>query len=561
MTETELPRYDLDVLVAPRSVALYGVSERTSAADGSNLQTGGRPLIGVHPVHDEVLGIRCVAPAGRTPASSTTWSSWASGTLRIEGAVDDVIAAGGTRVVIVPGLGSESGHQGAADRRPHRREAGGGRHRDARRRTAWASRRPRRRRRGSAGSLPPSCPAASPAVVQSGSLGSVLVGMGPRTGFRTVISTGAEDDRRHRRRARLPGCRRAHARRRAVHRGRAPAGRVRGGPAADGRGRQARDRAEGRHVGRRGPGRARAHRRAGGLRPQLLRRAPPLRRDPRRRRQLAGSSTWSRSARTARRRGTRIGAITASGGEGEHVADVAERDRACRCPTRPRRWPAACASGSRTSATSRTRSTAGPSTPPTSCSRRSSTSSRRPASTTRCCRSPTTAAGRTGPINDHYAGILHDLVPRAENGLYPVRHLGDDRRAVRGRPALRATSTTCRCCAASAPASRPSRRRLAFAPVVPPPRAVPGGRADRRRSGPLPELESAQILAAHGIPSARAIRCATPRGRSRCRDAARLPGGRQGGRPGAQGPGRRRRARARRRGGRRRRGGPAWAAA
>ena len=29
--------------------------------------------------------------------------------------------------------------------------------------------------------------------MQSGSLGSVLVGMGPRTGFRTVISTGAEE--------------------------------------------------------------------------------------------------------------------------------------------------------------------------------------------------------------------------------------------------------------------------------------------------------------------------------------------------------------------------------
>jgi len=186
---TDQLRADLDVLVAPRSLALYGVSARASAEMARNLQIGGRPVIGVHPEHDEVLGIRCVASladAGERPELVVV----GVGHARIEAAIDDVVAAGGVRAVIVPGLGSESGAAGPpiAARVAQRLAAAG------------------------IALLGPNCMGvATPdqpspwigrvhptfvaggvaAVVQSGSLGSVLVGLGPRTGFRTVISTGA----------------------------------------------------------------------------------------------------------------------------------------------------------------------------------------------------------------------------------------------------------------------------------------------------------------------------------------------------------------------------------
>jgi acetyltransferase len=50
--------------------------------------------------------------------------------------------------------------------------------------------------------------------------------------------------------------------------------------------------------------------------------------------------------------------------------------------------------------------------------------------------------------------------------------------------------------------------RLRFAPTVPPARTVTPG-PPLPGHGALPELESAAILAAHGIPCARAVRCAT----------------------------------------------------
>ena len=389
MESKSLPRYDLDVLVSPRSVALYGASERTSGQMIENLLIGGGPIIGVHPVRDAVLGIRCVrrlAGAGEQHDMVVM----GVGHLRIEEAVDDVIAAGGTRAVIVPGLGSESNHQGAATAArigPKLAAAGiamlgpncmgvATPHVPS----PWI------------GGIPPSfLPGGVAGVVQSGSLGSVLVGMGPRTGFRTVISTGAEetvdladvlaylaaDERTRVAGLFIEGIRRPAAFEEGL-RLMAEAGKpvivLKAGTSA------VAARAALAHTGALvGSDRSFS---------AVLRHYGAIRVDD--------ASSWvehliafganrtpaarasARSPRRAARASTSPTSPSASGG---------------RCPTRRPSSPGACASGFPTSATSRTPSTAGRSTPPRCCSRRSSTSSRRRGSTTRCSRSPTTAAG------------------------------------------------------------------------------------------------------------------------------------------------------------------------
>ena len=503
MTESRLPRYDLDPLVAPRSVALYGVSERTSAAMASNLKAGGRPLIGVHPVHDEVLGIRCVRQLADS-GEQHDMVVMGVGHARIEGAVDDVIIAGGTRVVIVPGLGTESGDKGApvAGRIGAKLAAAGIAMLGANCMGVATPEAPS----PWIGWIPPTfLPGGVAAVVQSGSLGSVLVGMGPRTGFRTVISTGAEDtvdmadalaflaaDER----TRVAGLFIEGVRRPAEFeeglRLMAEAGKpvvvLKVGTSA------VAARAALAHTGALvGSDRTFS---------AVLRHYGAIRVDD--------SSTWVEHlvAFGANRtpRGTRIGAITASGGEGEHVADCRRADRlsavrpvagAVRPPARafPELRPH-CEPGRRLGHRRRRRGVP-----------------RDPRRARRLRRVRRAAVGRRphalGVRPDQRPLRRHPARPRVacRNGLYPAAisvttaepSETDLRYAYEhDLPLLRGVGAGVAALTA----------RLAFAPVVPPPRAVPAAEPIAGQ-GALPEFDSAAILAEHGIPYVRAIRCAT----------------------------------------------------
>jgi len=114
----------------------------------------------------------------------------------------------------------------------------------------------------------------------------------------------------------------------------------------------------------------------------------------------------------------------------------------------------------------------------------------------------------TGAMDVHYGGLLRELAARAVDGLFPCAisvvtaepSEADLRYALEHDvPLLRGVGDGVAALAA----------RLGFAPVVPPGRVVAAA-APLAGSGPLPELESAALLAAHRIPSARAVRCATP---------------------------------------------------
>jgi acetyltransferase len=514
---TDQLRADLDVLVAPRSLALYGVSARASAEMARNLQIGGRPVIGVHPEHDEVLGIRCVASladAGERPELVVV----GVGHARIEAAIDDVVAAGGVRAVIVPGLGSESGAAGPpiAARVAQRLAAAG------------------------IALLGPNCMGvATPeepspwigrvhptfvaggvaAVVQSGSLGSVLVGLGPRTGFRTVISTGAEggidvadalaflaaDERTRAVGLFLEAVRRPAAFEEGLRR-MAEAGKpviaLKVGTSA------VAARAALAHTGALvGSDRTFS---------AVLRHYGALRVDD--------AAAWIEHlvafGADRRPRGTRIGAITASGGEGEHVADVAERLGLPLAEPSPElagrlraRFP-----------------NFGHITNPVDGWAIDAADLVFPAILDELAASGEYDAlvsvadhsrWVTGAMDAHYGGLLRELARRAADGLFPCAisvntaepSEADLRYALEHDvPLLRGVGDGVAALAA----------RLAFAPVVAPSRAVAPAPAISG-SGPLPELESAAVLAAHGIRSARAIRCATPEAAARAAEQLGFP--------------------------------------
>ena len=111
---------------------------------------------------------------------------------RIETAIEDVLSVDGVKAIITPGLGNEAGHDGPPISRAH---LGAGAGRPASRwsgRTAWGSRPPARRRRGSGACTPRSCPGRWRRSPTPGSIGEILVSLGPRVGFRTMVSSGNE---------------------------------------------------------------------------------------------------------------------------------------------------------------------------------------------------------------------------------------------------------------------------------------------------------------------------------------------------------------------------------
>ena len=192
-------------------------------------------------------------------------------------------------------------------------------------------------------------------------------------------------------------------------------------------------------------------------------------------------------------RGTRIGAITASGGEGEHVADVAERIG----------WPMSDPSPELAGRLRERFPNFGHIANPVDGWAIDAAEVLFPAILDELA-----ASGEydsllsvadhsrwvTSSIAEHYTDMLRQLVARAGDGLFPcaisvttaeppeadLRYtLEHDLPLLRGVGAGVAALTS----------------RLGFAPFVPPSRAVPMAEPIAG-AGPLPELESAQILAA-----------------------------------------------------------------
>src|SRR5919201_3170916 len=93
---------DLDAVFDPRSVAIYGISERTSVRIAENMTTPGVPFYGINPTKAEACGVTCYASMAQCPAVPEM-VVMGVGHRRIEAAIDDVLSVEGVKVIITPG--------------------------------------------------------------------------------------------------------------------------------------------------------------------------------------------------------------------------------------------------------------------------------------------------------------------------------------------------------------------------------------------------------------------------------------------------------------------------
>jgi acyl-CoA synthetase (NDP forming) len=180
---------DVRPLIFPKSAVLIGVSERTWPEIVESVLGKGIPAFGVHPRRPGLAGLEMFARIADAPARAEL-ALLLVGHRAIERAVDEALEAG-VRAFIIPGLGNEAGA-----------EAG-----------AVTARVAERLRQAGALAVGPNgmgvaVPAAASfwfgtvpatfvpghvsAVVHSGSIGEALLALGPRIGFRAVVSPGAE---------------------------------------------------------------------------------------------------------------------------------------------------------------------------------------------------------------------------------------------------------------------------------------------------------------------------------------------------------------------------------
>lgn len=175
-------------LLFPRSVAVVGASPR-HARIVEEVVRSGIPAWGVHPTRDEVLGLRCFPSVADLPEQPEL-AALLVGHERIEEAFREALAAG-IRAFFLPGLGNEAGAAGpeVAERIAERARA-----EDAlllgpncmgvaapEEVSLWI------------GTVPDTFRAGRVSVVsQSGSIAEALLGIGPRVGFRSVVSSGGE---------------------------------------------------------------------------------------------------------------------------------------------------------------------------------------------------------------------------------------------------------------------------------------------------------------------------------------------------------------------------------
>jgi acetyltransferase len=192
MSVVDRPVHDesLGAIFDPRSVAIYGISERTSLRIAENMTVPGVPFYGINPTKTQACGVPCFPTIGDCPAVPEM-VVMGVGHNRIEAAVADVLSVEGVRAIVTPGLGNEAGPDGPA----------------------IAERISARVREAGIAMVGPNCmgiatpgfpspwigslhptfvrgPVAT--LVHSGSIGEILVSLGPRIGFRTVISAGNE---------------------------------------------------------------------------------------------------------------------------------------------------------------------------------------------------------------------------------------------------------------------------------------------------------------------------------------------------------------------------------
>jgi acetyltransferase len=168
---------------------LIGVSERTAPEVIANVVGKGIEVVAVHPRDVAVGGLERFPSIGELPAAPEV-AFLLVGHRRIEAAFDEALAAG-VRAFIMPGLGNEAGAEGGP----------------------VAKRIATRALDSGASVVGPNCmgvavPGAASfwigtvpptflsghvsAVVQSGSIGEALLAMGPRVGFRCIVSSGGE---------------------------------------------------------------------------------------------------------------------------------------------------------------------------------------------------------------------------------------------------------------------------------------------------------------------------------------------------------------------------------
>jgi acetate---CoA ligase (ADP-forming) len=175
-------------LLFPRSVAVVGASPRHGRIV-EQLVRSGLPAWGVHPTRAEVLGLRCFPCVADLPEQPEL-AALLVGHERVEEAFEEAFDAG-VRAFFLPGLGNEAGPAGPK----------------------VATRIAERAKAGRAVVLGPNCmgvaapgetslwigtvpdtfrPGRVSVVSQSGSIAEALLGIGPRVGFRSVVSSGGE---------------------------------------------------------------------------------------------------------------------------------------------------------------------------------------------------------------------------------------------------------------------------------------------------------------------------------------------------------------------------------
>jgi acetyltransferase len=175
-------------LLFPRSVAVVGASPRHGRIV-EEVVGSGVPAWGVHPTRDDVLGLPCFPSVAELPERPDL-AALLVGHERVEQAFEEALGAG-VRAFFLPGLGNEAGAAGPE----------------------LASRIAERARAEDAVLLGPNCMGvAAPeeasiwigtvpntfrggrvsVVSQSGSIAEALLGIGPRVGFRCVVSSGGE---------------------------------------------------------------------------------------------------------------------------------------------------------------------------------------------------------------------------------------------------------------------------------------------------------------------------------------------------------------------------------
>jgi acetyltransferase len=179
---------EVRALLFPRSLAVVGASPRNVEAVETVVRSGVRAW-GVNPNREEVAGLRCFPSIAELPEVPETAMLLVNHE-RVEAALDEALAAG-VRAFVVPGVGAEAGAAARplTDRLAARARAAGavmlgpncmgvvvpdGP-------MAWIGRPPET-----------TAPGHVSVLCQSGSLADAFLSLGGRVGFRCIVSSGAE---------------------------------------------------------------------------------------------------------------------------------------------------------------------------------------------------------------------------------------------------------------------------------------------------------------------------------------------------------------------------------